>query len=119
MANGAAEDSASCQAVASGHGAPSGASAGLSGDDGPLSRLVGQHYVVRAIRKTLAELEAADGMVSRLPEVFFFYGFPGSGKTYLAKLIAEAYHGSASKPYFGSFKMQDYKDQVRRQPTLT
>ena len=88
--------------------------------EGPLGRLVGQSYVVRAINKTLRELSATtDGsLVSHLPEVFFFYGAPGLGKTFLAKLIAEAYHGSLSKPYFGSFKMQDYKDQ-RDQKRLT
>ena len=90
------------------------------GASGPLGKLVGQSYVLRAINKTLAELAASEesGGASALPEVFFFYGSPGAGKTYLARLIAEAYHGSSEQPFFGEFKMQSYKD-VRDQKRLT
>eukprot|EP00965_Chrysotila_dentata_P111877 3699939-Pleurochrysis_carterae.AAC.1 len=74
----------------------------------PLEKLVGQTGVVRAVRSRLhAILAGAAGR--RDAHVFFFYGFPGTGKSLLAQLIAEARHGSAAPPYYAKFAMQNYK----------
>ena len=123
-----AREEASCHAEGgggrdrAGGGGGTGEGGGVAVPDlsatGPLGKLVGQRYVMRAINKTLSELVLSEGSGagSRRPEVFFFYGFPGAGKTFLARLIAEAYHGSSEQPYFGEFKMQSYKaerDQKR------
>ena len=52
-----------------------------------LDQLAGQDSVVAEVRARLAGITAgADGGESA--HVFFFYGFPGTGKSFLAELIA-------------------------------
>ena len=40
---------------------------------------------------------------------FFFYGFPGTGKTYIAELVSRAIHGDSASEHFARFSMQNYK----------
>ena len=59
-------------------------------------RFVGQPEVVAEVRKAAAE----EFSYSDEAHKFFFYGHPGTGKTYLSSLIATALHNSTEKPYF-------------------
>lgn len=77
-------------------------------DTSALARLVGQEAVVNEVRGRLAAI-AAGADSGEDAHVFFFYGFPGTGKTYLAELIAQAVHGSTALPHYKKFAMQNYK----------
>ena len=71
-------------------------------------RVVGQEAVVRELRQRISGIASgADG--GEDAHTFFFYGFPGTGKTYLAELLAQAQHGRSSPPYYQRFSMQNYK----------
>jgi hypothetical protein len=70
----------------------------------------GQQDVVRQMRSRLSVLASgADGGESA--HAFFFYGFPGTGKTFLAELVALAQHGRTSSPSYQVFPMQNYKTE--------
>ena len=71
-------------------------------------RVAGQQEVVREVRARLGSIASgADG--GEDAHTFFFYGFPGTGKTLLAELVALAQHGSAAPPNYARFSMQNYK----------
>ncbi|KAL1525688.1 hypothetical protein AB1Y20_020537 [Prymnesium parvum] len=71
-------------------------------------RVVGQQAVVQEVRQRLNGIaNGADG--GEDAHTFFFYGFPGTGKTYVAELLALAQHGRRSPPYYQRFSMQNYK----------
>ena len=40
---------------------------------------------------------------------FFFSGFPGTGKSHLAELVAPALHGHSAPPHYQKFAMGNYK----------
>jgi hypothetical protein len=77
-------------------------------DTSALARLVGQEAVVNEVRGRLDAIAAGAGS-GEDAHVFFFYGFPGTGKTYLAELIAQAVHGSTAMPHYKKLAMQNYK----------
>ena len=97
--------------------ASSGGARMVSRDGGPrahqpdlsvFERVAGQHEVVREVRARLGGIASgADG--GEDAHVFYFYGFPGTGKTMLAELVAVAQHGVASPPHYQRFSMQNYK----------
>ena len=65
---------------------------------------------VRELRSRLSVVASgADG--GEGAHVFFFFGFPGTGKTYLAEQVAMAQHGSTAKPNYEVFSMQNYKTE--------
>ena len=71
-------------------------------------RVVGQETVVRELRQRISGIASgADG--GEDAHTFFFYGFPGTGKTYVAELLALAQHGRSSPPHYQRFSMQNYK----------
>jgi hypothetical protein len=71
-------------------------------------RIAGQQSVVSEVVQRLRGIASgADG--GQDAHVFFFYGFPGTGKTMLAELVALAQHGRTSPPAFQRFSMQNYK----------
>jgi hypothetical protein len=77
-------------------------------DTSAFARLVGQEAVVEEVRGRLDAISAgADS--GEDAHVFFFYGFSGTGKTYLAELMAHAVHGSTALPHYKKFAMQNYK----------
>ena len=66
--------------------------------------------MVRELRSRLSVVASgADG--GEGAHVFFFFGFPGTGKTYLAEQVAMAQHGSTAKPNYEVFSMQNYKTE--------
>ena len=68
-------------------------------------RVSGQGAVVSEVRARLAGIASgADG--GEDAHTFFFYGFPGTGKTLLAELIALAQHGTTAPPSYQRFSMQ-------------
>ena len=90
----------------------------VGGDDGSAAsawpdlsvfdRIAGQQSVVSEVVQRLRGIASgADG--GQDAHVFFFYGFPGTGKTMLAELVALAQHGRTSPPAFQRFSMQNYK----------
>ena len=88
-------------------GGPGGASASLP-DASVFDRVVGQEAVVRELRLRLSGIASgADG--GEDAHTFFFYGFPGTGKTYVAELLALAQHGQRAPPFYQRFSMQNYK----------
>ena len=69
-------------------------------------RVAGQQEVVREVRSRLAGIASgADG--GEDAHTFFFYGFPGTGKTLLAELVALAQHGVTAAPHYQRFSMQN------------
>ncbi len=75
-----------------------------------LDQLLGQESVVSEIRARLEAIESgADG--GEDAHVFFFYGFPGTGKSFLAELLAEARYGTTRPPFYAKYAMQNYKTE--------
>ena len=62
------------------------------GPDGPLGRFRGQDAIVQAVNDSIYNVLNLNASLDG-PEVFFFYGLPGTGKSYLPKVIAHAMYG--------------------------
>ena len=71
-------------------------------------RVSGQSEVVREVRERLHGIASgADG--GEDAHTFFFYGFPGTGKTLIGELVALAQHGRTTPPHYQRFSMQNYR----------
>ncbi|KOO29822.1 caseinolytic peptidase b protein-like protein [Chrysochromulina tobinii] len=89
-------------------GVDDGSAASTWPDLSVFDRIAGQQSVVSEVVQRLRGIASgADG--GQDAHVFFFYGFPGTGKTMLAELVALAQHGRTSPPAFQRFSMQNYK----------
>lgn len=77
-------------------------------DTSALARLVGQEAVVEEVRGRLDAISAG-AHSGEDAHVCLFYGFRGTGKTYLAELIAHAVHGSTALPHHKKIAVQNDK----------
>jgi len=98
-------------------GAAAAAAAGASASAAPqvdlsvFERMAGNEQVVAAVRERLRNLRSgADG--GEAAHTFFFYGYPGTGKSFLAELMGRAVHGAErgnAPPFYEKFASGNYK----------